>query len=176
MATSRLRNLVGLLATIALCACGQDGTRPTPAPSPTITPDVKAAGLLIDQRGVATTLQRAVHVVSFKPFLPRAAYSAVAVIPPLGNQDTPANRGLAFEYRAGGRTMVLSEWPAQNFRIAFANNDVSATPCKPVKYSHDGVVWTTPHGLVMSLQPDGNAGVAQVAGEARALIARGACR
>jgi hypothetical protein len=176
MAISRLRDLGAWLAAAALCACAHDGAAPTPAPSPTITPDAKASGLLIDQRGVATTLARAVRVISFKPFLPRAVFRAVAVIPPLGNEDTPANRGLAFEYVVGGRTMVLSQWPAQNFRIAFADHDVSATPCKPVPYSHNGVVWTTPHGLVMSLQPDGSAKVAQVASEARALIARGACR
>jgi len=45
-----------------------------------------------------------------------------------------------------------------------------------VRYMHNGVVWTTPHGIAMTLQPDGDATYATVEREARALLARGACR
>ncbi len=115
----------------------------------------------------------AIHLISFNPLLPVERIGAAAIIPPLGNDDTLANRGIAFEYATGGAKMLLSEWPPQNFRIAFAGRDASAAPCKPMAYKPFGVVWTTPKGLVLTLQPDATA--ARVAREARALIARG-CR
>jgi len=123
-----------------------------------------------------TTLQKAVRLVSFRPVLPAANPLAIAIIPPLGNEDTIATRGIAFEYDANGAPMLLSEWPAQSFRIAFGKRDATDPPCALVRYMHNGVVWTTPHGIAMTLQPDGDATYATVEREARALLARGACR
>lgn len=163
------RDLAALLIACALIACGRSAPGPSDSPAP-------ATGLLIDGRGVPTTLAKAVRQISFRPVLPVPDPLAIAVIPPLGNQDTIATRGIAFEYDANGISMLLSEWPAQNFRIAFRALDATASPCTIVRYMHDGVVWTTPHGVVMSLQPDGEATIATVRREAQALLARGACR
>lgn len=177
MAKSPLRKLLAGTFALALAACTN-----APAPAPTATPDgprtpdKSATGLLLDQRGVAMPLEKAVREIAFRPFLPPERYTAVAVIPPLGNDDSPANRGIAFEYGPRGAATILSEWPRQNFRISVAGRDATATPCMPVPYSRNGVVWTTPHGLVMTLQPDGKTSVAAIAERARTLIARGACR
>ena len=177
MAISPLRSLAAALVALAISACSQG---PAPAPTPTPdgprTPDASATGMLLDGRGVAMPLADAVRVISFRPFLPKAKIAAFAVLPPLGNEDSLANRGLAFEYVFAGRKLIVSEWPAQNFRIALGGRDASANPCTPVPYSHNGVVWTTPHGLVMTVQPDGPADAALIARVARALIAGGACR
>jgi len=177
MATSPLRNLLAGAFALVLAACS---TAPAPAPTPTPDgprqPDKSATGLLLDQRGVAMPLEKAVREIAFRPFLPLEHYTAVAVIPPLGNDDTPSNRGIAFEYGPRGAATILSEWPKQSFRIVVAGHDATATPCKPVPYSQNGLVWTTPHGLVMTLQPDGKTSVAAIAARARVLIAHGACR
>jgi len=163
------RRSIAALAALALAACAHGAQAPSDSPPP-------ATGLLIDKRGVVTTLQKAVRLVSFRPVLPAADPLAIAIIPPLGNEDTIATRGIAFEYDANGAPMLLSEWPAQSFRIAFGKRDATDPPCALVRYMHNGVVWTTPHGIAMTLQPDGDATYATVEREARALLARGACR
>lgn len=175
MVISLLRNLAVPIVALAFAACAHAVPPSTTSPDAVRTPDSSATGMLLDGRGVAMPFGTAIHLISFKPYLPAERIGAVAVIPPLGSDDTLANRGIAFEYTKGGAKMILSEWPAQNFRIAFAGHDASAAPCKPVAYSHNGVVWTTPKGLVLTLQPDGGATAARVTREARALIARG-CR
>ncbi len=175
MVISPLRRIAALLATLALAACAHDAPAQQPDPNAVSTPDASASGMLLDGRGIAMPFEKAVHLISFKPFLPIEHADAVAVIPPLGSDDSLANRGIAFEFGANGAKMILSEWPAQNFRIAFAGHDASADPCKPVAYSHNGVVWTTPQGLVLTLQPDGGAKAARIVREANALIAHG-CR
>jgi len=176
MATSPLRDLLAGALALALAACAH-----APAPAPTATPDgprtpdASAAGLLLDQRGVAMPLAKAVREIGFRPYVPPGLFLAVAVIPPLGNDDSVANRGIAFEYGRRGAAFILSEWPRQGFHIAAGGRDATATPCTLVPYSRNGVVFTTPHGLVMTVQPDG-ASAAAVRTAARALIAHGACR
>jgi hypothetical protein len=177
MAISPLRSLAAALFGLALAACSSaPAPAPTPGPDGPRVPDASATGLLLDQRGVAMSLEKAVREIAFRPFLPPVHYIAVAVIPPLGNDDLPANRGIAFEYGPRGAATILSEWPKQSFQISVAGRDASAAPCKPIAYSQNGVVWTTPHGLVMTLQPDGRTSAAAIAARARALIAHGACR
>jgi hypothetical protein len=100
-----------------------------------------------------------------------------AVIPPLGDQDTPQNRGIAVEYEQGHVAWLLSEWPKQNFTLLFLKGqDISFTPCTVAHYKSDGVAWTTRGRLAMTLQPDGSVPVRAVEAEARRLIAAGACR
>lgn len=176
MATSPHRDLLACAFALALAACS-NAPAPAPPASPDgpRTPDASAAGLLLDQRGVAMPLAKAVREIAFRAYLPPVRYIAVAVIPPLGNDDSAANRGIAFEYGRRGAAFILSEWPRQGFHIAVGGRDATATPCTPVPYSRSGVVWTTPHGLVMTLQPDGATATA-IRTAARALIAHGACR
>ncbi len=175
MVISPLRRLAAPLVALALAACAHPAPVQETDPNAVRTPDASASGMLLDGRGVAMSFEKAVHLISFAPLLPIERVDAIAVIPPLGNDDSLANRGIAFEFTANGAKMILSEWPAQNFRIAFAGHDASAVSCKPVAYSHNGIVWTTPKGLVLTLQPDGGAKAARIAREANALIARG-CR
>jgi hypothetical protein len=151
--------------TLAACAGGSNATA-TPSPSP----------LLIASRGITMTLAAAVHLVSYRVHPPRVPLLAVAVIPPLGNEDTPRTRGVAFEYAANGSKWLLSQWPSQHFQLTFEGKDASAMPCAPIAYSNNGVAWMTHDGLAMTLQPDGAGSVKKTTGQARILIARMTCR
>jgi hypothetical protein len=132
--------------------------------------------MLIDQRGIVMPLEQAVTKIGFRPYLPPGQVLAFAVIPPLGGDDTRENRGLAAEYVTGRVAMVISEWPKQNFTLAFPKKDVTATPCEPVSYATTGIAWTTRGGLAMTLQPDGSVERAAIDAEARRLLRAGACK
>ena len=120
-------------------------------------------------------LDEAVRKIAFRPYLPPGQVLAIAVIPPLGDEDTTAHRGMAIEYVASRKAMLLSQWPKQHFTLAFGGRDVTYAPCTIVHYSADGVGWTARSGLMLTLQPDGKAGTGTVNAEARRLIASGAC-
>ncbi len=122
-------------------------------------------------------LHQAVTHISYRPYVPRGAQIlAYAVIPPLGDKDTPANRGIAVEYESNRHAWLLSQWPKQNFTLLFLHgNNISDAPCTIAHYKKDGVAWTTRGTLAMTLQPDGNATAASVDAEARRLFAAGAC-
>jgi hypothetical protein len=154
---------------LALFACSHTH-QPPPAASP--------PPLLIDERGITMPLSQVVTHISYRPWIPpRQQILKFAVIPPLGNQDSPANRGVAVEYQAGPNAMLLSEWPKQNFTLLFLHNqNITFTPCKIARYKSDGVAWTTHRGLAMTLQPDGSASASTVDTQARDLIAQGACQ
>jgi len=133
--------------------------------------------MLIDDRGVVMPLQDAVTKISWKPWIAPRQILKFAVIPPLGDLDTPEHRGIAMEYQYGGQAMLLSEWPKQNFTLLFLHGqDITNTPCTIAHYKADGVAWTTKSNLAMTLQPDGNVSPKDVDAEARRLIAAGACR
>ena len=132
--------------------------------------------MLIDDRGIVMTLAQAVSKIDYRPWLPPDHVLKYAVIPPLGDLDTPQHRGIAIEYRTAAVPMLLSEWPKQNFSLLFLHNqDVSASPCTIAHYKADGIAWTTRGTLAMTLQPDGTAAPQAVEKEARRLIAAGAC-
>jgi hypothetical protein len=101
---------------------------------------------------------------------------AYAVLPPLGNADTDQTRGIGIEYASGHDALLLSEWPKQNFSIAFRKGDPALRPCVATHYSSQAVAWTTPGGLVMTLQPDGAVPPVDIDREAARLIRAGACR
>jgi hypothetical protein len=133
--------------------------------------------MLIDDRGVVMPLQQAVTKISYRPWIPPGHVLKVAVIPPLGDLDTPDHRGIAIEYQSGNRQMLLSEWPKQNFVLLFLHNqDITLTPCTIAHYKIDGVAWTTRSKLAMTLQPDGNVDAKDIVAEAQRLIAAGGCR
>lgn len=144
----------------------------TPAPEPSSSPP----RLLIEDRGVTMRLEDAVRNIGFRAFIPSAQLAAVAVIPPLGGEDTREDRGIAFEYDAGGDALLLSQWPKQRFQIAVGDNDLTRFVCVPVPFKTDAFIWTTHSALVMTLMPDGKVAPARVEREARRLIASGACR
>lgn len=133
--------------------------------------------MLIDERGVVMPLDQAMTKISYRPWIPPREIVKFAVIPPLGDLDTPAHRGIAMEYQFGSTFMLLSEWPQQNFTLLFLNNqDITLTPCTVAHYKTDGVAWTTRGKLAMTLQPDGNVKPNDVDVEAKRLIAAGGCR
>ena len=133
--------------------------------------------MLIDDRGIVMSLEQAMTKISYKPWIPPRNILKYAVIPPLGDLDTPDHRGVAFEYALKNTNMLLSEWPQQNFTLLFLHNDdITNRPCSIAHYKTDGVAWTTEGKLAMTLQPDGSADPQAVDSEARALIAAGGCR
>ena len=78
--------------------------------------------MLIDDRGTSMPLEQAITHVVFKPFIPAAQILGYAVLPPLGDLDTDAHRGLGIEYVSNNGAMLLSQWPKQDFVIAFAHS------------------------------------------------------
>jgi hypothetical protein len=134
------------------------------------------APMLIDDRGVVMPLEQAVTKISYRPWIPRRKILKYAVIPPLGDLDTPDHRGVAIEYQYKNQAMLLSEWPKQNFTLLFLHGeDITLTPCEIAHYKADGAAWTTKSKLAMTLQPDGNVNPKDVDAEAHRLIASGAC-
>jgi hypothetical protein len=161
-----LRPLIFWIACASILAgCGHATEASTPTPAP----------LLIVSRGITMSLIDVVHRIAFRPHPPRARVLSVAVIPPLGNEDTPKTRGVAFEYAAGGSKWLLSEWPSQGFVLAFGARGASAALCSPQAFSSNGVAWATRDGLAMTLQPDGPGSIQRTTGQARALFAHLAC-
>ena len=133
--------------------------------------------LLIDDRGITMPLDQVVTKIAYRPWIPPREVIKFAVIPPLGDADTPEHRGVAVEYVAGRRPMLLSEWPKQNFTLLFLHNqDITLKPCTIVHYKTDGVAWTSRNKLAMTLQPDGTSNPKSVETEAGRLIAAGACK
>lgn len=111
-------------------------------------------------------LQSALRKIGFRPFLPSSEIARIAVIPPLGGEDSRQNRGIAIEYRQGNRRLLLSEWPRQRF---------AGTPCAVRAYKADGAIWITRAGLVMTLQPDGRVSTNRVFSEAGRLVKSAGC-
>ena len=133
---------------------------------------------MIDDRGVVMPLEQAVTKIAYRPWVPTSAQVLkFAVLPPLGNNDTPANRGVAIEYEDNHTAWLLSQWPKQNFTLLFLKGqDITYSPCTVAHYKPDGVAWTTRGKLAMTLQPDGSVSAKAVETEARRLIAAGACK
>ncbi len=134
--------------------------------------------LMIDDRGMVMPLEDAVTKIAYRPWIPPGVQILkFAVIPPLGDMDTPANRGVAIEYEDNHVAWLLSQWPKQNFTLLFLKGqDITYSPCTVAHYKPDGVAWTTRGKLAMTLQPDGSVSAKAVETQARRLIAAGACR
>lgn len=150
------------------------GPRPTPTPSP---------ATIAGRMGVEVTRSAALHGIAFVPFTPPRAVVVVALLPPFHGEDTRANRGIAFEYRAfDGRRYALAEWPAHGGGIdRFAPHEPAEPECSsarsfPRGAQPNGIVWSTARGLVMTLQADGANDARTLESEWIKLIRRGACR
>jgi hypothetical protein len=161
-----LRGLLVVLPLLLLVACVHHADAPAATPPP----------MLIDQRGTTMPLEQAIGHVVFRPFVPSSQILAYAVLPPLGDLDTDAHRGLGIEYVSNNRAMLLSQWPKQDFMIAFARAHGPLAPCTLAHYKADGAAWLTSKNVVMTLQPDGSVAPAVVDDEARRLMRAGACR
>ena len=163
------RLAISAFALFAFAACGHKDAQPAPTPTP--------PPMMIDDRGMVMPLEQAVTKISYKPWIPPGQIQKLAVIPPLGNLDTPANRGIAFEYQNGSVLWLLSEWPKQGFALVFLRGtDISFSACQLGRFKADGVAWTTKGKLAMTLQPDGAAPPSDVDKEAKRLQAAGACK
>jgi hypothetical protein len=145
------------------------------------------ATTLLESRGLPMSAQDAMERISFHPFIPSPHYTEVALLPAShgDDKDVPQNRGIGFEYVAGGHTYVLSEWPV--FPTSLSQYPTVppmgtcttghlnlGTPRHPRAYS-----WTT-SALVFALQADVDPGVNPDPRAMRAewarLVKRGACR
>ena len=116
---------------------------------------------LIEQRGLPMSEQEARERITFHPFVPTPNYAEVALLPALhgDDKDNPENRGIGYEYVAGGQAYILREWP-----LAGASFDryPSIPPVGTCSTGHftEGTVkhiraiaWTT-GTLGFALQPD----------------------
>jgi len=161
--------LLPVIASLAIAACSKDEKA-------TSEKQKTPPRLLAAQRGVVMPLSAALREIRFRPYVPAQQLLAVAAIPGLGGNDSPQTHGIAFEYAHRAHAMLLSEWPRQGLDVAVGNVPVARTPCVPVAISKNAVLWFTRRTrIVISLQPDGSADRKFVDGEARRLIARGAC-
>lgn len=120
--------------------------------------------------------------LAFAPFRPDGAIRSVSAQPPFHGTDTRAHRGIRFNYARHGRAWILSEWPRNGGSLrAFPAMAAAQDGCTDVHTVGDvtvprGLVWSTPHGMVYSLLPDGRADARTIVAEWRRLVRRGACR
>ncbi len=162
------RLVFGVLALLIVAACNRGPAKPVATETPP---------LMLDDRGIIMPLEQVVTKISYKPWVPPGQVLAFAVIPPLGNLDTPANRGFAAEYQNGQTLWLLSEWPKQDFQLTFLRGmNIALAPCQLGKFKADGVAWTTHGKLAMTLQADPAAAPKDVEIEAKRLMAAGACK
>lgn len=150
--------LVSLLVCSVLASgCGYRLTRdagPLPSPAPT-PPDT-----IVATRGTTMPLKKALHTVSFKPFIPPYKFIVVGVLPMLRGEEDPKmkanpNWGIGFEYRVKRVRYALSEWPLNGAGLgAAAGPKVEQNGCYMTIYKPDGVLWVARRGIAMTLQAD----------------------
>src|ERR1700683_2714478 len=106
-----LRRIGIALSLVLFAACAHHADAPKATPPP----------MLIDDRGTSMPLEQAITHVAFRPFVPAGPILGYAVLPPLGDLDTDAHRGLGIEYVSNDRAMLLSQWPKKDLVIAFGH-------------------------------------------------------
>lgn len=160
-----------LVVACAGCAAKAATPQATPAPS------------LIASRGKAYSLDEARRKIAFRPYLPSRDYVDVAMLPAFFHGDDPKNWGLGLEYAVNGKRFALSEWPQRGQSLSSYPNAKSEAECTDVHSfatlhatRANGYIWSTPRGLVMTLQPDFDADRRAMAAEFRRLARRGICR
>jgi hypothetical protein len=133
--------------------------------------------------GIEMSEQAARHGIAFRPFAPPRRIVAVALLPAFHGDDVRANRGIGFEYvDTAGRRYALAQWPANGGTIArFLPLDPVEPGCEnarsfPRGTRPNGIVWSTSHGLIVTLQADGTNDAQTLGREWRKLIRRGVCR
>jgi len=167
--------IAAALLSNAAVAAPREPTSPPPNTSRPLT--------LVERLGLGMPEWQARHEIGFGPFAPPRRIVAVALLPPFHGDDTRANRGIGFEYADdAGRRYVLAQWPAHGGNLAsFAPFEHDEPGCSDARtFSRgakpNGIVWSTPHGLILSLQTDGANDARTLEIEWTKLIRRGACR
>lgn len=170
----RAAGLALLVATIALAripANGRANQNDVPGQS------------IVGRMGTIVPESQARRGIAFSPFAPPRVIIAVALLPPFHGDDTRLNRGIGFEYADdAGRTYALAEWPARGGTIVrFPALDPGDDGCPTARRfargrRPSGIVWSTPHGLILTLQSDGKNDARTLQIEWQKLIRRGACR
>jgi hypothetical protein len=161
-----------VLATTGLAFAEQPSPPPTPSP------------YLIARMGIETPERDALGGIGFRPFVPSHRPAVVALLAPFKGADTAQNRGIGYEYAGDrGKMYALAQWPSNGGSISgFPGMSLGEAGCPDVhafggtKSKPRGLVWTTPRGLVFTLQPDGAPDPRNVEAEWRRLVRRGACR
>ena len=86
----------------------------------------------------------------------------------------------ALEYEERGRLYVLTQWPANGGSIdAFPALRALDPDCRDARVfpgAAQGIIWSTPSGIVATLRPDGASDAAVLVAEWHRLVRRGACR
>ncbi len=133
--------------------------------------------------GQQTSEAAARHGIAFAPFAPPRHIIAVALLPPFHGDDTRRNRGIGYEYIGrDNRTYALAQWPLGGGTITgFATYEPALAACGSARTfrrgtTPNGIVWTTPRGVVMTLQADGANDARILEAEWTLLVRRGACR
>ena len=145
------------LLVAALTGCGYRIVRDAAA-GPTPTPEPTPPNTLVGQRGVTMPYRKALGEIAFHPFVPSNRLLEVAVLPALkGDEDVRGKRnphwGIGFEYRPAKVRYALSEWPQNSAPLGFgAGRRLQENGCSMTVYKPDGVLWTSKHGLAMTLQ------------------------
>lgn len=150
------------------------GTSPPATPEPTT---------IVGRMGEAMSEAAARHLIAFRPFAPPRQILAAALLPPFRGADERANRGIGLEYAdAAGHRYALAQWPANGGSIErfppLAEPEPSCNAARMFARgtTPNGIVWSTPHGIVMTLQADGANDAQTLRSEWRKLLLRGVCR
>src|ERR1700722_20028640 len=137
------------LVAVPLAAHAENATATPPPPSP----------WLVGRRGTAMHERDALRGIAFVPFVPTRNAVQIALLAPLRGDDTRNNRGIGYEYENRGRLFVLSQWPMHDGSITgfpvFHNADPACANVRtfPRTAGTRGIVWSAPHGTVLTLQP-----------------------
>jgi len=167
----------GAVCALLVAAAGPVFAEPT-------TPPATPSPYVISRLGIETPERDALSGIGFRPFVPSRHPLAVALLAPFHGADTVANRGIGYEYAGDrGRMYVVRQWPSNGGSIrGFPTIALGEAACPDVhafggtNSKPRGLVWTTPRGLVFTLQPDGAPDTRNLEAEWRRLVRRGACR
>ncbi len=165
---------LALLVLVLGAAPAAAGDDPKPAPPPTLSP------WLVGRLGVSTPERAALAGIAFRPFVPSPTEKDVALLAPFRGADRRVNRGIGYEYEERGRLYVLTQWPANGGSIdAFPALRALDPDCRDARVfpgAAQGIIWSTPSGIVATLRPDGASDAAVLVAEWHRLVRRGACR
>jgi hypothetical protein len=133
--------------------------------------------------GLVMTESEARHGIAFRPFAPPRHIIAAALLPPFRGDDVRANRGIGLEYTdADVRRYALAQWPANGGTLKRYGPLSEPEPGCPSARTFlrsrppNGIVWSTPKGIVMTLQADGANDAQTLQAEWKKLVRRGVCR